>query len=209
MTDHDVTPRSAEPIPAPPVAATHHHPPARVVRSNGAPPIDPTDSLHFPETSLRVSHWLDPVLDHLGHDPRSTYVETYWLPILGPSSTWLARRFADELEQHPDGFDLDPTAWARALGIGGRGGAHSPFWRALERCHRFGVLRRTADHVVVRRRLPPLTAHQADRLPTELRRRHVAWQQAQLETNRRRRLAVAPGHPAAPDPVATGVPPAA
>ena len=31
---------------------------------------------------LRVEPWPDPVIDELGHDPRSAYVETFWLPVL-------------------------------------------------------------------------------------------------------------------------------
>jgi hypothetical protein len=29
--------------------------------------------------------WIDPVVDRRGHDPRSTYVEQFWLGTLGPS----------------------------------------------------------------------------------------------------------------------------
>lgn len=170
---------------------TDHLTTTDVIRSNGAPP-GPGRPLRFPEETLQVTSWTDAVLDNLGHDPRSSYAEVFWLPILGPSSVLLARRLADELERHPAGFELDATAWARALGIGGRGGAHSPFWRSLERCHRFGVLRRTGDHLVVRRKLPPLTAHQADRLPAELLERHRNWQAEQLSMSRRRRIAMAP-----------------
>ena len=36
---------------------------------------------------LRVEPWPDPVIDEVGHDPRSAYVETFWLPVLGPSTT--------------------------------------------------------------------------------------------------------------------------
>ena len=35
---------------------------------------------------LRIEAWIDPVIDELGHDPRSAYVETFWLPVLGPPS---------------------------------------------------------------------------------------------------------------------------
>ena len=28
--------------------------------------------------------WPDPVIDEVGHDPRSAYVETFWLAVLGP-----------------------------------------------------------------------------------------------------------------------------
>ena len=37
--------------------------------------------------TLAVRPWPDPVIDALGHDPRSAYVEQYWLPILRPPST--------------------------------------------------------------------------------------------------------------------------
>jgi hypothetical protein len=35
---------------------------------------------------LRVEPWPDPVIDEVGHDPRSAYVETFWLQVLGPTS---------------------------------------------------------------------------------------------------------------------------
>jgi hypothetical protein len=38
-------------------------------------------------TILPVRPWPDPVIDALGHDPRSAYVERFWLGILGPSTT--------------------------------------------------------------------------------------------------------------------------
>jgi hypothetical protein len=55
---------------------------------------------------LHVVDWSDPVVAALGHDSRSGYVETYWLPVLGPSCTLAARRIADWLEAEPDGFEL-------------------------------------------------------------------------------------------------------
>ena len=51
--------------------------------------------------SLAIEPWPDDVIDALGHDPRSQYVEIYWLGILGPSSMvgypYRARRHL-----HPD-----------------------------------------------------------------------------------------------------------
>lgn len=35
---------------------------------------------------LLVVPWNDPVCDQLGMDPRSAYVERFWLPLLGPTS---------------------------------------------------------------------------------------------------------------------------
>jgi site-specific DNA recombinase len=36
--------------------------------------------------TLHVRPWPDPVIDAVGHDPRSTYVERFWLGVLGPAS---------------------------------------------------------------------------------------------------------------------------
>ena len=83
--------------------------------------------------NVLIVPWPDVVIDALGHDPRSPYVETYWLAVLGPSTTWLLRRLAFRLEAEPDGFSLDLAETARSLGLGAKGGRHSPFMRALGR----------------------------------------------------------------------------
>ena len=128
-----------------------------------------------------VRPWTDPVIDHLGHDPRSRYVETYWLGVLGPTTTWLLRRIADGLDRDPEGFELDLHATAYALGLGMRQGRHSPFMRAVDRACQFGVARRTGTRELhVRRRVPPVTQGQLKRLPDHLQRSHAAWRQAQL-----------------------------
>ncbi len=67
---------------------------------------------------LRIEAWLDPVVEEMGHDPRSAYAEMYWLPVLGPSVTWMLRRFATYLEESPEGADLGLEELARSLGIG-------------------------------------------------------------------------------------------
>ena len=53
----------------------------------------------LPPLTLPIVPWVDPVIDSLGFDPRSTYVETFWLGILGPSTTLLLRRIAGESVQ--------------------------------------------------------------------------------------------------------------
>jgi len=124
-------------------------------------------------TSLTVRPWPDPVIDQLGHDPRSAYVERYWLGVLGPTATWLLRRIAERLDEHPDGFELDLAATAAELGVGARGGKHAPFLRSLQRCARFGALELLGDDALrVRRKLPPLTRFQLARLPAHLQADH-------------------------------------
>ncbi len=142
----------------------------------GTPPTGPPDT-------LAIEPWPDPVIDSLGHDPRSSYVEQYWLGILGPSTTWLLRRLVAGLDASPAGFDLPLADTAQALGLGSRGGRHSPFMRALTRCCQFDLAEARGSGVLaVRRKLPPLTRRQVQRLPTHLQVAHQAWQDDQLRT---------------------------
>ena len=143
----------------------------------------PAAALSFPEESLIVRPWHDPVLEQKGHDPRSRYVEQYWVAILGPSATLLLRRFAAGLEHHPDGFEIDPKAWALELGLGVRGGKNGPFWRSIDRACRFGAARRYGNIVAVRNKLAPLSARQVERLPPHLQRAHTAWSTSQSQAD--------------------------
>ena len=134
--------------------------------------VDP----EFPISTCSVESWTDPVVDQLGHDPRSAYVERFWLPVLGPSTVWFLRRVADGLDQRPDGFTLDLVDTARSIGVGMRGGRNSPMMRTIERCCRFGAARmHGTTNLSVRRRLAPLTRSQVERLPQSLQRDHDAW----------------------------------
>ncbi len=137
----------------------------------------------LPADRLTIRPWPDPVIDSLGHDPRSAYVERFWLGILGPSTTWLIRFLANRLDASPEGFDLDLASTAQALGLGARGGRHSPFMRALTRCCQFDVAEaRPGGVLAVRRKLPPLNRRQVMRLPEPLRAAHESWQAEQLDT---------------------------
>jgi hypothetical protein len=127
----------------------------------------------FPVPSLTIRAWPDAVIDEIGHDPRSGYVERFWLSLLGPSATWLLRRLADGLDERPDGFELDLALTAVSLGLGRRGGKSGPFMRTIERCCYFGVAQRCEPTTLrVRRKLPPLTRVQLARLPEPLQAEH-------------------------------------
>ena len=95
-------------------------PPPSAVRC-GADSPPPTSAPHRMRPCIRrVVAWVDPVVDTLGYDPRSWYVEQFWLPIVGPTSTWFLRRIAAGFDSEPGGFDLNLDEMARALGLGGR-----------------------------------------------------------------------------------------
>ena len=130
--------------------------------------------------SLFIRPLADQVVDSLGHDPRSSYVESYWLGILGPSTTWLLRRLVSGLERSPAGFELSLAETARALGLGDKGGRHSPFMRALTRLVQFEVAEPRGRELAVRRKLPPLNRRQVVRLPAALQASHSAYLESEL-----------------------------
>jgi len=125
---------------------------------------------------LLVRPWSDPVLDDIGHDPRSPYVERFWLAVLGPSSTFFLRHVVERFDDAPHGFDLDLAACAAAIGLGIRQTRTAAFPRTVTRCCQFGAARlATPTTLEVRRRLAPLNKRQLNRLPEPLRNEHDDW----------------------------------
>ena len=142
-------------------------------------PDDPAHSPGHERVHLRVEPWPDPVIDEVGHDPRSSYVETFWLPVLGPSTTWLLRHLTIRLEESPEGIELDVEDTARSLGLGERMSPNAPFARTLKRCVDFDMAEwRGPRLLAVRLRLPPLARRHLRRLPESLQIKHEAAQQA-------------------------------
>ena len=133
---------------------------------------------------LHVRPWPDGVIDKLGFDARSSYAEDFWLPVLGPSTLWLLRRFAAGFDYSPDGFDLDFAETARSIGLSDRVNRNSPFLRALNRTVQFGIARLSGhEELSVRRRLPPLSYRQVKHLSPALAERHAAWQAGRLASS--------------------------
>lgn len=134
---------------------------------------------------VRVLAWDDLVLEQHGHDPRSGYAETFWLPLLGPSALLLARRFATELDRAPDGVELSADDCSRSLGLGTGGGRHHVLVRSIGRLAQFrlahvDVVRAgLTEPVLVRRRFPSLSRTQVTKLPVRLRSAHDAYKEAE------------------------------
>lgn len=139
--------------------------------------------------SISVSGWIDPPVEAIGHDVRSSYVELFWLGVLGPSSTFLMRRLAVGLAHSPEGFQLPIVDTAQSLGLGTPVGRQSPFIRAMHRCCQFRVARWEGDVLQVRRKLPPLRPGQLSRLPESLQAAHAALIERE---NRARRSTIPP-----------------
>lgn len=128
-----------------------------------------------PRTSISVVPWLDATVEAVGFAARSDYVEWFWLPVLGPSATWLLRRIDAGFDEYPDGYLLDTRETARALGIAARDDAGTIFNRAVERLHSFGIAHGLGDACAVRRVLPPVSQRHLQRMPQHLRNVHAVW----------------------------------
>lgn len=124
---------------------------------------------------LGVLPWHDPSVDPHGFDPRSPYVETFWLPLLGPSTTLLLRRLADAFDDAPDGFELDCVDVSREIGLGNRLTKRAPFVRTLDRSIKFGMAQLSGDVLHVRRTIPRLNPRQIAKLSARLRDLHHGW----------------------------------
>ena len=105
----------------------------------------------------------------------------------------MLRRFAEEFDHRPDGFEVDLPAMASAMGLSFARGANSPFGRALQRCAMFGLAQPMSDGFCVRRRLPQVAKRHLYRLPEEVRAAHDSWLSAtvRLDVRKRPRHAVA------------------
>lgn len=130
----------------------------------------------FASETVTIRPWTDEVIDRLGFDPRSPYVERFWLGIIGPSVTWLIRRIAAGFDASPDGFEMPLGETARALGLGDPGGRNSAFFRTLNRMVQFELARVSGPaELEVMRRLPPLSRRQTTRLSPALQEAHARW----------------------------------
>jgi hypothetical protein len=147
------------------------------------------------ESQIFVELWDVKTPDDAGHDARSEYVERYWLPLLGPSTTWLLRYIATRLETAPSGLSLELCEVARALGLGERSGRNGPFMRSLARMidFEFATMLRPG-HLAIRQRMPSLSSRQLAHLSPELRTAHALnheRQQAPADPLRRRGVQLA------------------
>ena len=92
-----------------------------------------------PAATLMVVPWHDPIVDTVGFDVRSNYVELFWLNVLGPTATWTLRRLVTGLDRYPLGYELDLAETASMLGLAYSAGTSNSFARALQRCQLFGM----------------------------------------------------------------------
>jgi hypothetical protein len=117
---------------------------------------------------LRVVALRDPAVEAVGHEPRSRYVEVFYLGILGPAAVVAARHLAGRLEASPEGFAVPPAVLARQLGLGTGTGRNAALTKTLARLARFGLAAVGDDAYALRLAFPPLARRHLRRLPPHL-----------------------------------------
>ena len=121
---------------------------------------------------VAVVAWRDPAVERTGHPALGRYAETYWLPVLGPTSLWALRRLAGWLTDRPGGFPLPLGRFADELGLGHGRGQRGPHVRALARLVAFDMARIDGDRLAVRLAVPTMHDRLIDRLPNHLAALH-------------------------------------
>lgn len=127
---------------------------------------------------LIVEAWPDPVVESVGHDPRSAYAHEFWLPSLGPSVMAVTRKLIERLESAGGPTTVDVIELAASVGLSGHIGPtgltrSSRIVATLGRLCQFGLAEahNAADGTTlfrVRTAWAPLTRRQAERLPAHL-----------------------------------------
>lgn len=118
-----------------------------------------------------VTRWVDPVVDRIGFPVLDPYVEIAWLPVIGPSATWMLRRLDSWLSDESARIEVDLSEFGLMLGLGASVTPGSSVQRTMGRLVRFGM----ADWsgvLRVRGTLPPLSGRHLARVPVWVREAH-------------------------------------
>lgn len=118
---------------------------------------------------VSVTSWTDPVVDRLGFKVLDPYVEMVWLPVIGPSATWMLRRLDSLLPESSSRVEVDLSELGAMLGLG----TGSSVQRTMSRLVRFG-LAEWSGVLRLRRSVPPLPSRQLARTTAWVREAHAA-----------------------------------
>lgn len=139
----------------------------------GAPqPPSPNETEAALPPELRLMPWRDELVEAVGFGPRSMYVEMCWLPIMGPTTTWLYRRLGSWAEFNKEGVTVDTVDLSTSMGLGESLARNAGIARAIGRLVRFEAARWQADELHVRTALAPLPERSAKQLRGAARRLH-------------------------------------
>ena len=116
----------------------------------------------------------DSVIDRVGPHVTSLYVETFWLPVLGPTCIWLLRLAERQTLAGP--YVADVETLGKRLGVGGGLTNNTPLMRSLNRLRAFGAaVRRGDDEWRIRTHLAQLNERKIRQLPDALQQEHALF----------------------------------
>lgn len=123
----------------------------------------------------------DPLTD--GWFAISDYVERFWLPILGPTSTLILRHCYGPLSDTGN-YALDLELAPQMFGIGPGRSRHSIWARSIMRLVQFGMARcKSAEELEMRTIIPGLSSGQVVKLHPELAAQHRTFIETYQETH--------------------------
>lgn len=115
----------------------------------------------------------DEIVEANGFPICSQYVDTFWLPVLGPSSISLLRHLSYQFAGSGDPYVVEAEVLGKCLGLGGVG-RNAPLHRTLHRVVKFaGGVKEGPSSWRFRTHLAPLSRRALSRLPIELQAVHA------------------------------------
>ncbi len=118
-----------------------------------------------------VVPWLSAAIAPVEFPVRHPYVEALWLPVLGPSATWMLRRLGTWAIACPGGTLMVLPELSESMGLGWASGQRSKVQRTIHRLVLFGMARWTGE-LEVRTTVPAVSDRQLARMSSGLVRSH-------------------------------------
>lgn len=137
-------------------------------------PLDAGGGVNRAPIEVALRPFTDYVVERQGFPVRSEYVDTFWLPVLGPSSISLLRLVSYEFAAGGDAYVVESEVLGKRLGLGGVG-RRSPLFRTLDRLVKFSAgVKEGPSSWRLRTHLGTLPRRHLARLPLELQEAHGA-----------------------------------
>lgn len=131
---------------------------------------------------------VDATSSFFAYDP---YIETFWLPVLGPTATWLMNELCFQALTSSGSFTIPTHEMSLRVGTGSREGTSSPVVKQLSRlCQAHVVYRYSQSEYLVPRTIEPVKKPLILKLSDEQLARHEKWmdrlQTSPAETQKKR-----------------------
>ncbi len=125
---------------------------------------------------LKISFWQNGCDKQNAFYYRSTYIEKFWLSILGPSATWILRLLLDEIKTNDPITVMTSNYIASQVGLSDNTSKNSPLCRSIRRLLDFRIAKQIKEgHLVISKYIPPLSTRQTLKLPSSMLELHKKY----------------------------------